>query len=295
MYVGPGDDAAVAPHAEGPRGRLHRPARRGPPLPPRVGAGTRHRPQGGRGQPLRHQRHGRHRALAHRRRSPRPPTCRCSWALDLADGITEEAGPGRRHASSAATSPRASRGGRRDHGARRLRGRARCCAAAPGPGDVRGAGRAPGLGGRRAGRARPAGSGRRGRWWRPTSAPSRRTPPGSAAAQAGATSMIDVSDGLLADIGHVAADSGVAIDVDPGRLRAGRADARGRLRARRRPDAVHPRRRRRPRDRGDLPGRTSTCRRASAGSASVSEPGEAGRSSRSAAAAYDGPSGWSHF
>jgi thiamine-monophosphate kinase len=36
---------------------------------------------------------------------------------------------------------------------------------------------------------------------------------GLAAAHAGATSMIDVSDGLLADVGHLAADSGVSIDV----------------------------------------------------------------------------------
>src|SRR2546421_377117 len=36
---------------------------------------------------------------------------------------------------------------------------------------------------------------------------------GPAAAVRGATSMIDVSDGLLADLGHVAAASGVAIDV----------------------------------------------------------------------------------
>jgi thiamine-monophosphate kinase len=36
---------------------------------------------------------------------------------------------------------------------------------------------------------------------------------GPQAAEAGATSMIDVSDGLLADAAHLAADSGVAIDV----------------------------------------------------------------------------------
>lgn len=36
---------------------------------------------------------------------------------------------------------------------------------------------------------------------------------GAVAARAGATSMVDVSDGLLADLGHVARASGVSIDV----------------------------------------------------------------------------------
>ena len=41
---------------------------------------------------------------------------------------------------------------------------------------------------------------------------------GAAAAAAGATSMIDISDGLLADAGHLAFASGVAIDVVSGSL-----------------------------------------------------------------------------
>jgi thiamine-monophosphate kinase len=39
---------------------------------------------------------------------------------------------------------------------------------------------------------------------------------GPVAAEAGASAMIDVSDGLLADLGHIARESGVAIDLDPG-------------------------------------------------------------------------------
>ncbi|HTU16109.1 MAG TPA: thiamine-phosphate kinase [Solirubrobacterales bacterium] len=38
---------------------------------------------------------------------------------------------------------------------------------------------------------------------------------GSALAASGAGSMVDVSDGLMADLAHVAAASGVSIDVDP--------------------------------------------------------------------------------
>jgi thiamine-monophosphate kinase len=44
---------------------------------------------------------------------------------------------------------------------------------------------------------------------------------GPEAAALGATAMIDVSDGLLADLGHIADASGVQIDVDTSRLRPG--------------------------------------------------------------------------
>jgi thiamine-monophosphate kinase len=42
---------------------------------------------------------------------------------------------------------------------------------------------------------------------------------GPEAADLGATAMIDVSDGLLADLGHVAAASGVLVDLDSAALR----------------------------------------------------------------------------
>ncbi|MCG7609286.1 MULTISPECIES: thiamine-phosphate kinase [Mycobacterium] len=45
---------------------------------------------------------------------------------------------------------------------------------------------------------------------------------GARAADAGATSMTDVSDGLLADLGHIAAASGVRVDLDRGSLEGDR-------------------------------------------------------------------------
>jgi thiamine-monophosphate kinase len=51
--------------------------------------------------------------------------------------------------------------------------------------------------------------------------PSPPYPAGPEAALLGATAMIDVSDGLIADLGHVAAASGVALDIDSSSLVTG--------------------------------------------------------------------------
>ncbi len=84
---------------------------------------------------------------------------------------------------------------------------------------------------------------------------------GPAAADAGATSMIDISDGLLAEVGHLAADSGVAIDVRRGRLRPARAPPRRRRGTQHRPGLAGPQRRRGPLAARDVPGRARRCPR----------------------------------
>ena len=64
----------------------------------------------------------------------------------------------------------------------------------------------------RAGRAGPAGLLAEHRWPHPDYAA------GPEAAALGATAMIDVSDGLVQDLGHVAGQSGVRIDLESARL-----------------------------------------------------------------------------
>ena len=116
---------------------------------------------------------------------------------------------------------------------------------------------------------------------------------GPAAADAGATAMIDVSDGLLADAGHLAADSGVAIDVRRSRVRGPRAAGRRRRRDRRRPAAAS----------SWAAATTTRCWPRSRTRRSVPEgwtvigevlDGEPG-SVTVDGAAYDGPTGWTHF
>ena len=155
-----------------------------------------------------------------------PADLPAGWARDLADGLPDEctrAGP----PSSAATSarrPRSCSPGRR-WASSRAAGR-RCCARAraPGTSSRSPAARAPPRRGSPCcSPAAAARAGRRGR--RPRRRSSRRTSrrgrptlPGPAAAQAGASALIDTSDGLLRDAERLATASGVVLDLDPAAL-----------------------------------------------------------------------------
>ena len=99
---------------------------------------------------------------------------------------------------------------------------------------------------------------------------------GRAAAEAGAEAMIDVSDGLLADLGHIAAASGVVVDLRGAALREDVDEVTRGPRGRCGPVVFGPRRRRGPRPGGMFPG-LSAARLAGHRGRAVRSAGGAGR------------------
>jgi len=152
-----------------------------------------------------------------------PPDLPVSWARELAEGLAAECARGGAHVIGGDTA-------RDDHvvlavtGLGDLAGRAPVLRSGAGPGDLVAV--AGPLGHAAAGLALlEAGlTGDRLVARDLVAAHLRPAPPyeaGPEAAGLGATAMIDVSDGLLADLGHVAAASGVRIDLDSAALRPG--------------------------------------------------------------------------
>ena len=158
-----------------------------------------------------------------------PPDLPVSWARDLTEGLAAEcARAGRQR-------------GRRGHRPRRVRPARHHRPGRPGgPGSgapLRRGARRPGRGDRparpRRGRPGPAGSRAPATCpWTPLVAahrgPLRPTTPVRRRPDLGATAMIDISDGLLADLGHIAAASGVLIDLSSDRLSPGDGTCRPR-------------------------------------------------------------------
>jgi thiamine-monophosphate kinase len=145
-----------------------------------------------------------------------PPSLPAAWALDFASGLAEEAARAGAHVVGGDLSQASpimiavtaigipageepvTRSGARPSDVVAVAGRLGHSAA--------------GLALLQAGRTEPSG---------PVAAHRRPRPPydaGPEAAALGATSMIDVSDGLLADLGHIAESSGVLINVETARL-----------------------------------------------------------------------------
>ena len=188
------------------------------------------RPPGRRAEPLRRQRDGRHRAHSLTIGLAAPADLPVQWALDFARGFAAECAAGRRQRGRGRPHPLRPARHRGDRARRSARSHPVLRSGA-GPGDVLA------LTGRQGWAA--GGLAVLGRGFRSprvlVEAYRRPEPPyaaGQVAAEAGATSMIDISDGLLAEAGHLAEASGVAIDVRRGAFEIARAAAgRGRPRS----------------------------------------------------------------